>query len=243
MKKAVKIILILISIIIAFIVILFIGTGLTKNPKVEIVNYSVNEDGSELNFTIGIPESIGYTRGYKNRNDGKSHYLNFYNTFGVINSNWGAKFEFTLELEDDDTDIYFNRTGGGYELVLQKNEETGEWERTNKSNEMERYAEIRESVKKASEHYLHALFPNCTISDENGETNSPGTNFNSSWLISNGLIKSNELLDIDKKSYCDAHVKANAYFENPLDQQRNCAVYYQIYLKCMNYEDKGYVAD
>ena len=60
--------------------------------------------------------------------------VEFLDTFGVINSDWGAKFEFTLELDEDDTEVYFNRTGGGYELVLQKNEETGEWERPNKGN-------------------------------------------------------------------------------------------------------------
>ena len=130
MKKKV---LIVIGIIITALLILFLGTGVTKNPKVTIINYSVNEDGSELNFTIGIPDSIGYTRGYKNKGGGvKSHYLNFYNTFGVINSAWGAKFDYVLELDEDDTEIYFNRTGGGYELVLEKNEETGEWERPNK---------------------------------------------------------------------------------------------------------------
>lgn len=242
MKKIVKIILIIIGIIMVLIVSLFIATGLTKNPKVEIINYSVNEDSSELNFTIGIPESIGYTRGYKNRSDGiKSHYLNFYNTFGVINSNWGAKFEFTLELDDDDTEVYFNRTGGGNELVLQKNEETGEWERPNKSNEMKRYAEIKESAKKASEQFLRATHPNCTISNEFSETYTTSGFENASWLINNGLIKKSELLDVDKKSYCDVNLKYWSYFENPLDHQRNCEVYYQIYLKCKNYEDKGYV--
>lgn len=130
MKKKV---LIIISIIIVLILILFIGTGFTKNPNVVIREYSVNEDGSELNFTVGMPFSIGYTRGYKNKGGGvKSHYLNFYNTFGVINSSWGAKFDYVLALDEDDTEIYFNRTDGGYELVLQKNEETGEWERPNK---------------------------------------------------------------------------------------------------------------
>ena len=130
MKKKV---LIVIGIIITALLILFLGTGVTKNPKVTIINYSVNEDGSELNFTIGIPDSIGYTRVYKNKGGGvKSHYLNFYNTFGGINSSWGAKFDYVLELDEDDTEIYFNRTGGGYELVLEKNEETGEWERPNK---------------------------------------------------------------------------------------------------------------
>lgn len=111
----------IIGITITLLVAFFIGTGFTKNPKVEIVNYTLNKDKSVLNFTIGIPDSIGYTRGYKNKGGGvKSHYLNFYNTFGVINSNLGAKFEFTLELDEDDTEVYFNRTGGGYELVLQK---------------------------------------------------------------------------------------------------------------------------
>ena len=130
MKKKV---LIIIGILIALLVIFFIGTGLTKNPNVVIREYSLNDDGSELNFTVGMPFSIGYTRGYKNKGGGvKSHYLNFYNTFGVINSSWGAKFDYVLELDEDDTEIYFNRTDGGYELVLQKNIETGEWERPNK---------------------------------------------------------------------------------------------------------------
>ena len=109
------------------------------------------------------------------------------------------------------------------------------------NKEQKRYAEIRESVKKASEHYLHALYPNCVVSKGINKTYTPGEFFNSSWLLSNGLIKKNELLDIDKKSYCDAHVKAMAYFENPLVHQKNCEVYYKIYLKCKNYEDKGYV--
>lgn len=130
MKKK---ILIIVGVVILLVVALFIGTGLTKNPNVVIREYSVNEDGSELNFTVGMPFSIGYTRGYKNKGGGvKSHYLNFYNTFGVINSAWGAKFDFVLELDEDDTEIYFNRTDGDYELVLQKNQETGEWERPNK---------------------------------------------------------------------------------------------------------------
>lgn len=128
-------ILIIVCVVILLVVVFFIGTGLTKNPNVVIKEYSLNEDGSELTFTVGMPFSIGYTRGYKNKGGGvKSHYLNFYNTFGVINSAWGAKFDFVLELDEDDTEIYFNRTDGGYELVLQKNQETGEWERPINNN-------------------------------------------------------------------------------------------------------------
>ena len=46
-----------------------------------------------------------------------------------MNGSWGAKSEFVLPLGKDDTEIYFARLDGGYELVLQKNEETGLWER------------------------------------------------------------------------------------------------------------------
>ncbi len=113
--------------------ILFLGTGFTKNPNVEIINYSVSENGKQLTFTVGIPFSIGYTREYKNNGGGiKPHYLNFYNTFGFINSSFCAKFEYVLELDKDDVEIYFNRANGGYELILQKNLETGEWIRPNR---------------------------------------------------------------------------------------------------------------
>ena len=67
MKK----ILIVIGVMLALILILFVGTGFTKNPNVVIREYSVNEDSSELNFTVGMPYSIGYTRGYKNKGGGR----------------------------------------------------------------------------------------------------------------------------------------------------------------------------
>ena len=112
---------------------LFISTGFTKNSNVEIIDYTVSEDEKELSFIIGVPFSIGYVRGFNDVGGGiKPHYLDFYNTFGVINNSWGAKFEYVLELSKDDTEIYFNREDGGYELVLQKDHETGEWVRPTK---------------------------------------------------------------------------------------------------------------
>ena len=42
-------------------------------------------------------------------------------------NSFGAKYEFELELGEDDTEIFFNRAGGGYELVLQKDADTGKW--------------------------------------------------------------------------------------------------------------------
>lgn len=129
-KNRKKIIIAVLLSIALCVVTLFISTGFTKNPNVQIINYSVSEDDKELTFTIGIPYSIGYVRGFNDVGGGvKPHYLDFYNTFGVINSSWGAQFEYVLELDEDDTEIYFNRADGGYELVLQKNVDTGEWEK------------------------------------------------------------------------------------------------------------------
>ena len=72
---------------------------------------------------------MGYVRGFKNSGGGvKPHYLNFYRTFGGLNSAWGAESSFLLEVGPEDTEIYFNRPGGGYELLLQK-DSTGEWSR------------------------------------------------------------------------------------------------------------------
>ncbi|MBE6156347.1 MAG: hypothetical protein E7161_01190 [Firmicutes bacterium] len=105
----------------------------------------------------------------------------------------------------------------------------------------ERYSEIKESVKNAVERNIRAQYPGCLISKEFKETTYPGTSYNSNFLIKNGYIKKEELLDIDKKSYCDVYVDINTFFVNPLDHQKDCEVYYKIYLKCKNYEDKGYI--
>lgn len=121
------------SLVLVLLVLFFVGTGFTKNSNVEIINYSINEDGTELKFIIGITNSFGYTRCFKDMGGGvKSHYLDFYNTFGAGFISLGAKYDYVLELDEDDTEIYFNRNDEGYELVLQKNEITGEWERPNK---------------------------------------------------------------------------------------------------------------
>lgn len=107
--------------------------------------------------------------------------------------------------------------------------------------EQARYAEIKESVKKAVEWNISAQYPYCNISKDFRETSFPGSFYNSSFLIDNGYIKKEELLDIDGESYCDVYVDINTYYEDPLNHQKNCEIYYKIYLKCNNYKDKGYI--
>ena len=105
-----------------------VGTGLNKRTDIVLFDYSVSEDGTQLTFNAHVMSSMGYIRGFEDNGGGvKPHYLTFYSTFGGLNSSFGAKSEFVLELTENDTEIYFNRADSGYELVLQKNEETGEW--------------------------------------------------------------------------------------------------------------------
>ena len=125
MKKKITVVMIVILVLIA---VFLIGTGFNERTDVVLIDYSVSEDGSKLTFITAVPTSMGYIRGFKNNGGGvKPHYLTFYSTFGGINSSLGAKHEFELDLAETDTEIYFSRPGGGYELVLQKNADTGEW--------------------------------------------------------------------------------------------------------------------
>lgn len=128
-----RILIILLAVVIVLSSLYFVGTGFLERMDVLLYDYSVSEDGTELTFSAGIMSSMGFIRGYKDNGGGvKPHYLTFYSTFGGLNSSFGAKNEFVLELDKDDSEIYFKRANGGYELVLQKNAETGAWERPQK---------------------------------------------------------------------------------------------------------------
>lgn len=105
-----------------------VGTGFTKRTDVILTDYSVSENGTKIILKTSVESSMGYIRGFKNDGGGvKPHYLTFYATFGGINSTFSAKDKFVLEVDEDDSEVYFNRTDGGYELVLQKDAETGVW--------------------------------------------------------------------------------------------------------------------
>lgn len=118
------------AIIVILVASFLIGTGFTKRTDVFLFDYTVAEDGSAISLNVQVSSSMGYVRGFKDHGGGvKPHYLTFYSTFGGLNSSFGAANSFVLELEKDDTEIFFNRPNGGYELVLVKNTDTGAWER------------------------------------------------------------------------------------------------------------------
>lgn len=127
MKKKVVLI---VAIIVVLIASFLIGTGFMKRTDVILFDYAVSEDSSAISLSVQVSSSMGYIREYKDNGGGvKPHYLTFYSTFGGLNSSFGAVNSFVLELDKDDTEIYFNRPNGGYELVLVKNVDTGKWER------------------------------------------------------------------------------------------------------------------
>ena len=109
------------------------------------------------------------------------------------------------------------------------------------NNKQARYNEIRESAKKAVEWKIRAVYPYCSIESGFKNTSRPGSHYNSSHLINQGYIKKSELLDVDNTSYCDVYVKINKEYDYVYDPRKNCKIYYKIYLKCKDYEDKGYI--
>ena len=117
-------------IVLGIVVLLAAAAGFLPQTSVYITDdFAVSEDGSQLTFRVGVASSMGYVRDFRDEGGGvKPHYLDFYSTFGGLNSSFGAKSEFQLDLDEQDTEIYFGR-GDGYELVLYKDAASGEWKR------------------------------------------------------------------------------------------------------------------
>ena len=132
-----KIPLVIISIITLMVLfsIYLVGTGFVKRTDISLFDYYVSADGTEMTLTAYPMSSVGYTRGFKEFPNQVQHPLTFYSTFGGINSSFGAEKDFTLELSLDATEIYFWSVDKKYELMLVKNETTGQWCRPSKIKE------------------------------------------------------------------------------------------------------------
>lgn len=108
---------------------LFITPGFQKRTDVYLQDFSVSEDGSVITlkaFTIG---SMGYIRAMETKQVRNEIHCSFYCCFGGLNSSFGAKSRFEINLEDfakSAESIYFDRAGLD-QLVLERDAETGEW--------------------------------------------------------------------------------------------------------------------
>lgn len=126
MKKKLIIIFIFIILVVA---VWMISSGFIKRTDVYLVDYSVSEDGSEITLQVGVAGSMGYVRDFLNdTNETEIMEMQFYSAFGGFNSSIGAKNEFVILLNPDCHEIYFYHNDG-FNLVLQKNQATGEWDR------------------------------------------------------------------------------------------------------------------
>lgn len=107
-----------------------ICTGFSYETSAYIYDFVVSEDGSEIEFSVGVGSSMGFVRGFKDEGGGvKPHYLKFYSAWGGFNSSIGAENLYTLELAPDDAEIYVYHGDSGYTLALEKDLETGVWSR------------------------------------------------------------------------------------------------------------------
>ena len=105
---------------------IFLSTA-GKMTDISLNDYSISEDGNVMTLKVGVTSSIGYTRMMKERQVGNKKYITFYSTYG-LNSKIGANNEFQTDLNPTTNAIYFYRGDDGYVLILQKKEETNEWQ-------------------------------------------------------------------------------------------------------------------
>lgn len=129
MKKPVRIAIIALAVIIALMTMYLVAPGFTKMGNVFIVDFSVSKDGSEMTITVGVSTSIGYVRKVSvHQQHGGKLYLDCYSAFGGINGSWGAKNEYTIQLDEDTEMIALYRSPNCYDPVLEK-DANGEWQR------------------------------------------------------------------------------------------------------------------
>lgn len=126
MKKRLRIILVVAVVILCIALGYCVGTGLRKCDTVALYEYTLSKDKESIEIKVTNYTSMGYIRGYKDTvKDGK-HYIDFYYTFGGLNSPYGAKTVYNIKLDKNDTEIYFNRLNKEYSKVLEK-DNTGNW--------------------------------------------------------------------------------------------------------------------
>lgn len=137
-----KVIIGIVIVILTVFVILFLSTGGARTDVV-LRNYKVSEDGKTMTITVDVLSSAGYIRDMKQTSGSMNYYLTFYSTFG-INSRLGAKDTFTLDIDQNVDEIYFFKGNKGYNKVLEKDKETGEWNiiRNTDSNKYEDYKKV-----------------------------------------------------------------------------------------------------
>lgn len=125
MKK--KIVFVVILLLTAMGILIYSTGG--KRADIILNDFTVTEDGNIMTINVGVASSMGYIRTLRVKEEGDNKYITFYQTYG-LNSKIGAEDEFQIELNPSCKGIYFYRGEAGYDLVLEKNDVTQEWQLT-----------------------------------------------------------------------------------------------------------------
>lgn len=108
---------------------LFITPGFQKRTDVYLQKFSVSDDGSVITMQMFTVGSMGYIRAMETKQIGDGIHCSFYCCFGGLNSSFGAKNRFEINLEEfanSVESIYLDRAGLD-QLVLERDAGTGEW--------------------------------------------------------------------------------------------------------------------
>ena len=108
---------------------LFITPGFQKRTDVYLQKFSVSNDGSVITMQMFTVGSMGYIRAMETKQIGDGIHCSFYCCFGGLNSSFGAKNRFEINLEEfanSVESIYLDRAGLD-QLVLERDAGTGEW--------------------------------------------------------------------------------------------------------------------
>lgn len=128
-EKLKKIIISFVVLIVTFLGIYFIGSGLMRMPSVYIDDYALSADGTEMTVRVSVTASVGYVRKIAvHQQQGGRLYLDCYAGFGGINGSIGARSEYTIPLAADTEVIALYRNNNCYAEVLKKAED-GSWQR------------------------------------------------------------------------------------------------------------------
>lgn len=108
---------------------LFITPGFQKRTDVYLQKFSVSDDGAVITMQMFTVGSMGYIRAMETKQIGDGIHCSFYCCFGGLNSSFGAKNRFEINLEEfanSVESIYLDRAGLD-QLVLERDAGTGEW--------------------------------------------------------------------------------------------------------------------
>ena len=100
-----KKIIILVIFVLFIIINLFLLTGQSRTD-VYLKDFEVSSDGKLMTLKVEVTSSAGYIRKMKRTSGGMNYYFTFYSTFG-INSRFGSKDTFVIELDNNVDEIYF----------------------------------------------------------------------------------------------------------------------------------------